>query len=140
METIRIGVNALIEKDGKMLFGLRKGTTRGAGTWGLPGGRLEFGEKVEDAIRREMMEETGLILDEIEFMSIVNNPRGSEHYIQINFLVKKYHGELRNLEPDKCEEWQWFEIGKWPEPLFFGHKYVIRQYGQKNVLMDVVES
>ena len=54
-------------KNGKLLLGKRK-NIYGAGTWGLPGGHLEFKEAMKTAASRELMEETGLKAENLEFV------------------------------------------------------------------------
>ncbi|OAP64355.1 hypothetical protein AYL99_00327 [Fonsecaea erecta] len=56
----------------KFLLGQRLGS-HGAGTWALPGGHLEFGESLEECAAREVREETGLEVDEIEFLTATND-------------------------------------------------------------------
>ena len=58
------GVGILVVYKGLVLLGRRKGSN-GAGMWSAPGGRLEFGEEIEDCARRELFEETGLTASSI---------------------------------------------------------------------------
>ena len=54
-----VGCGAAIVRDGRLLLVKRKRPPE-AGCWNLPGGKVDFGERVEDAIVREIAEETGL--------------------------------------------------------------------------------
>jgi 8-oxo-dGTP diphosphatase len=114
----RVGVGVFVFKEGKVLLGKRKGT-HGAGDWAPPGGHLEFGESVEDCAIRELVEETGLNALSIQTGLWSNNViDGNKHYITLFAVVDKFEGELQLLEPNKCEEWQWFSINALPAPLF----------------------
>lgn len=55
------------------------------GTWGLPGGHLEFGESFETCAAREVLEETGITLNDVRFLTAVNNimPAEGKHYVTI---------------------------------------------------------
>ena len=82
-----------------------------AGTWGLPGGHLEAGEGMADAVARELLEETGLTADHLEFSNITNQKDG---YVQVGFAVTGVRGEPTLKEPDRCEEWKWFPLTQLP--------------------------
>lgn len=106
---IGVGVFVLNEKN-EFVFGQRKGS-HGTGTWALPGGHLELHESFEDCARREVLEETGLNIDTLEFLTATNSPRidGTKHYVTI-FMVAKpkvFGSQPRLLEPEKCAGWEW---------------------------------
>jgi 8-oxo-dGTP diphosphatase len=61
----------------KFILGKRLGS-HGAGTWALPGGHLEFGESFEDCAAREIMEETGLDVEDVKFLTATNDVMPSE--------------------------------------------------------------
>lgn len=115
----RVGVGVLVEQEGKVLLGLRKGS-HGASSWATPGGHLEFAESVEDCAKRELFEETGLRAVSCTLGSWVENvmENGKKHYITLFVIVNKFEGEIQLLEPDKCEDWQWFSWNELPQPLF----------------------
>ena len=115
----RVGVGVLLQKEGKILLGLRKGS-HGAQTWAPAGGHLEFGETVEECARRELLEETGVTAISCRLGPWVENvlDNGTKHYITLFVIVDQYEGELQLLEPDKCECWQWFRWDALPSPLF----------------------
>lgn len=130
-DTFYVGANVLAVSDGKLLLLGKRKSVYGDGTWGLPGGHLELGESMLAAAARELKEETGLVAKKISFISLANNPRenqGNRHYIQLGFLAEGIEGEPKNLEPDRCEEWRWFDLNKLPEPIFHGHRKLIQLY------------
>lgn len=119
---VRVGVAVLIECDGKILFGLRKGS-HGAGTWSLPGGHLDFGEEPETTAIRECKEETGLIVGKVKRYrkcQWVNThfPKDNKQYITLYFTAEYQSGVVRLMEPDKCERWEFFDKDNLPSPLF----------------------
>ena len=114
----KVGVGVLVVKEGKVLFGKRKGA-HGAGEWSLAGGHLEFGETIEECARRELLEETGLKAGDISVGPWTSDiMAGNKHYITFFALVKNFEGEPSLLEPQKCEGWQWFDWDQLPDPLF----------------------
>jgi 8-oxo-dGTP diphosphatase len=125
---VRVGVGVIIKKDNKVLIGTRK-NAHGEGTYSLPGGHLEFNEKVEDCAIRETMEEVGITIKNIEMASFTNDMfvKEDKHYITLFVTCDYDEGEVRVMEPDKCEGWQWVEWDKTPEPLFIPLQHLIEQ-------------
>eukprot|EP00558_Chaetoceros_sp_UNC1202_P003812 CAMPEP_0197236190 /NCGR_PEP_ID=MMETSP1429-20130617/3397_1 /TAXON_ID=49237 /ORGANISM="Chaetoceros sp., Strain UNC1202" /LENGTH=172 /DNA_ID=CAMNT_0042694943 /DNA_START=44 /DNA_END=562 /DNA_ORIENTATION=- len=117
---VRVGVGVLVQHPktpNRVYAGLRKGS-HGAGLLALPGGHLEMMESWEDCAKREVEEETGLIITESpKFAHVTNDPMPSEdkHYVTI-FMTAKCSNEADgpvNLEPHKCEGWSsysWDEL------------------------------
>jgi len=118
-ERPKVGVGVIIIKDNKVLLGKRK-NAHGAGSWNFPGGHLEYGESWENCATRETIEETNIIINNIRFAAATNDifPMEEKHYITIYMLAEYKSGEVKIMEPDKCEEWDWFEWDKLPQPLF----------------------
>ncbi|KAJ5093326.1 hypothetical protein N7456_009187 [Penicillium angulare] len=107
----RVGVGLFVTNpEGKFVLGKRKGS-HGAGTWALPGGHLEFGESFETCAARELLEETGLGVTNLEFLTATNDVMESEgkHYITIFLkgVVSDPVAQPQILEPEKCDAWQW---------------------------------
>ncbi|KAJ6010627.1 hypothetical protein N7451_002039, partial [Penicillium sp. IBT 35674x] len=107
----RVGVAVfVVNQEGKFVIGKRKGS-HGAGTWALPGGHLEFGESFEDCAKRELVEETGLDIIDLEFLTATNDIMKAEekHYITIFMkgVISDVSPQLQLLEPEKCEGWEW---------------------------------
>lgn len=115
----RIGVGVWIKKDGKVLLAKRIGA-HGQNTWAPPGGHLEYGESMEDCVRREVHEETGLEVTNIKRAVYTEDVFKNEdkHYITHYFTCDWQSGQPKIMEPDKCEKWNWFEWDKMPKPRF----------------------
>ena len=96
-----------INEKGDILLGKRTDNHK----WGYAGGSVEIDEKVEDAAKRELFEETGLIADEIEFFYINSGPEVHYVYpngdevsnIEIVYLCRKYHGDLKRQKSEMAE-------------------------------------
>jgi 8-oxo-dGTP diphosphatase len=123
----RIGVGVIIVKDNKILMGKRK-NSHGEGTWSLPGGHLEFGETPQECAIRETKEETDLDIENVQAGPYTNDVFENEgkHYITLFMIAKHKTGQPKNMEPDKCESWQWFDIDKLPDNLFLPLKNLIK--------------
>jgi ADP-ribose pyrophosphatase YjhB (NUDIX family) len=81
-------VGALIrDESGRML--LFK-TAKWSGLWGIPGGKIEWGESSEAALRREVREETGLEIDRIQFVMVQDSIASTEFYREAHFILLNY--------------------------------------------------
>ncbi len=118
MNTTKVGVGVLILKDGKVLMAKRKGS-HGDGEYTTPGGHLEYMESFEDCAIREIREECGIEIKNIRFLYVANVTKyAPKHYVNVELLVDWVSGEPQNLEPDKFEDWNWYDLDKVPEPTF----------------------
>jgi len=130
-----VGVNIFVVKDGKLLLEKRK-NVYGAGTWGLPAGHLEFGEDIEKAAARELEEETGIRAKEFTFVNLINDLHGDQHYLQIGFLAQGVENTEPVLkEPDKTEEWKWFDLNSLPTEIFPSHIKQIQAFREKKYFL-----
>ena len=97
-----IGVGGVLLKEGKGLI-VQRANNPGKGRWTIPGGYVEQDEKIEDAIVRELREETGLITEAVSVLAVRDRPQdlpGVKHDIYIVFLLRYISGELK---PDLLE-------------------------------------
>lgn len=116
---VGVGVACFVLKDGKFLMGQRKGS-HGAGTWTVPGGWQEHGESWEEAATREVMEETGMHIKNIRFVTATDNyfPVEDVHSATIWLMADWDGGEPQITEPDKFIKQEWRDFQTLPEPLF----------------------
>jgi 8-oxo-dGTP diphosphatase len=85
-----VGVGAVIVRDGRALI-VKRGHAPRKGEWSLPGGRVELGESLVDATRREMREETALAVDVGPIVEVFDrihekNGRIQYHFVVVDFL------------------------------------------------------
>jgi ADP-ribose pyrophosphatase YjhB (NUDIX family) len=66
-----------------------------AGGWSLPGGRVERGERLADALRREMAEETGLVVRPGALVAVVEIVDEAHHFVVLDYLCEMEGGALR---------------------------------------------
>lgn len=116
---VRVGAAVFIGKDGRFVM-LRRRGDHGGGTWGLPGGHLEFGESWEECVRRETLEETGLEIANVRFVAATNDifKDTGKHYVTIFMRADYADGEATIMEPEKCDALDWFTYESMPENVF----------------------
>jgi 8-oxo-dGTP diphosphatase len=114
---IGVGAGAVILRDNKILLLLRTRSPE-AGSWSIPGGKVEFGEKIETALVREVKEEIGVDSEVVALLGITNHilPEEKVHWLSPPFLVR-IHGEPINVEPDKHKDMKWFDVDDLPKNL-----------------------
>lgn len=134
----RVGLGVMIfNKKGQVLLGKRK-SSHGDGEYAWPGGHLEHLESFEDCARREVKEETGLEIKNIQFLRVLNMTEyAPKHYVDIGLSAELESGEPELKEPDKCESWEWYDLEKLPSPLFHTIPTMIESYKSGKKYFDV---
>ena len=103
-------VGAVVFKDGKMLI-IKRSQEPGKGKWSVPGGRVELGETVYEAARREVLEESSIeievehVLDTADNIVRDEDGRVKYHYVVIDVLARYVSGEIR--AQSDAEECRW---------------------------------
>ena len=125
MPIITVGAIVLREGPGEprqvLLTKRRPDRTDWAGLWGVPAGRLQEGEELEEALVRELAEEAGLLAREFEFLETVyaEEPTSGRRYVHNLYLVSRWEGEPENRAPDEHETIAWVgaaEVASLPMP------------------------
>jgi 8-oxo-dGTP diphosphatase len=106
-----IGLSALVISDEEILM-IRRGLPPYVGAWSLPGGKLNWGETVHDALSREVLEETGLSVRLGSLAGVVESidPDGSFHYVILDYFAEVLGGDLR--AGDDATEVQWVSLNR----------------------------
>ena len=83
--------------DGNGIVFVRRATEPFKGRWAPPGGFVEYGERVEDAAKREVREETGLEIGIVRLIGVYSDPKRDprKHVVTVSFLAKKVGGSMR---------------------------------------------
>ena len=107
----QLAVSAVIFRDGKVLL-VRRARSPSKGFYSLPGGRVEFGETLHQALAREVDEETGLRIDIVGlagWREVLPGGSGGGHYVILSFAAR-----WASREPvlnDEHDDFKWLEPG-----------------------------
>lgn len=118
-ETVPASYLILI-RDNKTLLLKRANTGYEDGNYSLIAGHVEQGESFSTCLIREAEEEAGIILqsDDLEVLHIMHRDSGQDKQnqrIDVFFTACKWTGEIRNMEPHKCDDLSWFDLNAIPE-------------------------
>jgi ADP-ribose pyrophosphatase YjhB (NUDIX family) len=106
-----VGVGALVHRDGKVLL-VRRAKEPNKGKWIIPGGLVELGEPLEEAVLREVKEELGIdakvevMLDLASEVVLDENRRVKYHYVLIDYLVSPLQRDL--VLNNESSSYDWF--------------------------------
>jgi 8-oxo-dGTP diphosphatase len=114
IDYIGVGVGAaIINPEGKLFLTLRgKEAKNERGKWEIPGGSVEFGETLEDALKREIMEEHGVEIAIVELLDVCSHIINDEHqhWVSPTYICTIVSGTPVIKEPHKCDEIGWFTL------------------------------
>jgi len=120
-------VFAFFGNKAKLLL-IKRGNEPFKGKWALPGGFVDIDEDLEDAVARELAEETGLAGVRLEQMHTFGNvgrdPRGRQ--ITIAFMGIATKGQNKIKASDDAAEARWFDIEKLPKDMGFDHEKIAK--------------
>lgn len=121
VDYIGVGVGAILVDEAGRLFLARRGpkAKNERGLWEFPGGSVEFGETLAQALQREMREEYGIEIEVGELLDIVDHllPEEGQHWVSPSFICRIREGEPVIQEAEKCSEIGWFEPAQMPDDL-----------------------
>lgn len=120
-DTIGVAVGAIVFNAEGSVFLSQRGPQAGneRGCWEFPGGRVEFGERLAEAVKREFLEEYGMVIAVEALLCVADHilPEEGQHWISTTYLARHISGEARILEPGKCSAIGWFSLDDLPAPL-----------------------
>ncbi|PZW65915.1 ADP-ribose pyrophosphatase YjhB (NUDIX family) [Pseudomonas sp. URMO17WK12:I1] len=130
----RLGCGAAIVQGDRLLL-VRRLREPEAGCWGLPGGKLDWLEPVEQAVRREIEEELAIRLTSLCLLCVVDqiDAQRGEHWLAPVYLADTFDGEVRNVEPEKHSDIGWFALDGLPEPLTVATRKAARALNERRL-------
>lgn len=119
-------VDCIIEKDNKVLLISRKNYPFG---YALPGGFVDYGESVEQAVIREAKEETNLDIAEPKLFGVYSDPARDprSHTVSVVFYAKT---SANPMAGDDAKDLGFFDLDNLPEPIVFDHLKILKDYNE----------
>lgn len=114
-------VHLLIIKDDKILLLRRFQTGHEDGNYGVSAGHLDGNETIKEGCAREAKEEIGIdvSLFNLNLVHVLHRKKSNRKInperIDFFFMTTQYDGEIKNLEPHKCDDLQWFPLDSLPD-------------------------
>jgi 8-oxo-dGTP diphosphatase len=135
--TLRAAVYLIPIRDNEVLLSRRFQTGWMDGKYSLVAGHIDGKESVFTAMIREAKEEAGIRVAKKDLIPVKTMHRNSDHeYIDFFFVVKKWIGTPRIMEPNKCDDMSWFPLNKLPKNLLAYVKEVIETRDDNNPLIE----
>lgn len=119
-----LAVDGIFLKNGKVLL-VRQAKYPFFGFWVLPGGHVEYGERIEKAIKREMKEELGVSVKIEKLFGIYSDPKRDPRYhtASVVYLLKKAKGKIRLSR--EASEFRYFSLRNLPKKIGFDHRKIL---------------
>lgn len=125
-------VTVIVDELGRILLEQRRYPKE---SWGLPGGLMELGESAEDVAKREVFEETGLIVKDLHLINVYSGPgnfvvaeNGDEFYsVTVAYYTKAYEGKLQ-VDPSESISAQFVDPRKLPDGVVKSHQKMITDF------------
>jgi len=105
-----VGVGAVVIKDGKVLL-VKRGIAPSKGMWAIPGGSLELGETLQQGAEREILEETGVVVEagkpfySFDFFERDDDDRIRFHYVIVDMMADYISGDVQGADDALEARW-----------------------------------
>ena len=130
-------VDGIIIEKGKILL-IKRATSPYKDYWALPGGFVELGETLEEAVAREVKEETGLETKPVKLTGAYSDPKRDPrgHTITVAYLLRTISGNPKTTS--EAKDVRLFALDNLPEKMAFDHERIIN--GAKKIKADRQDS
>lgn len=139
MQRPNVGIGIIIQNaKGEILVGKRIGSH--SPFYSIPGGHLEMGDTFEEGIKKEVLEETGLVIENPVVIAVTNNLRTFDatgiHHVSVNMFTDKFEGTPKVMEREKCEKWFWVNPKELPQPHFDASEFAVECFLKKQFYLS----
>lgn len=107
-----VAVGAVIVAHGSLLM-IRRGHAPGHGRWSLPGGRVELGETLHEALAREVREETGLDIEVEDLLGVLEVPGADHHFVILDYTATVV-GDFNPVAGGDADDARWVPLDDVP--------------------------
>lgn len=116
---IRSAVYLILLKENKILLSRRFNTGWMDGHYSLVAGHIDGNEPVSTAMIREAKEEAGVVIKKEDLLpaTVIHRYYPDQEYVDFFFVAKKWEGEPKIIETDKCDDMSWFDLNELPKNL-----------------------
>ena len=137
-------IDALVIRDDKILLVKRAPNLVEGSKWGIIGGFVDRDELLKDAVKREVLEETGYEINEITFFTIRDNPNRNEDRQNIALVYLCTAGEKTGKPDHESTETRWFSFDALPEEKEFAFDHykdieLYLQYKKENLKLPIIK-
>ena len=103
MAIVHVAVGVILDGDNRVLITRRHDEAHQGGLWEFPGGKVEAGESVQQALQRELLEELGLTIGVASQLLEVHHDYGDKTVFLDVYVVREFSGEPKGLEGQPLE-------------------------------------
>lgn len=123
-----LAVDAIVLNNKNEILLMKRNIAPFRGQWVVSGGHVEYGERTEKAVLREVREETGLRCKIVKLLGVYSNPKRDPRYHTVStaYVLRVIGGKLRNSFESR--EQRFFVSSKLPDRLGFDHRQILKDY------------
>lgn len=123
-----VTVDAIIIKDNNILL-IKRSASPFKDFWALPGGHIDLNENIDNTVKREVREETGLVCTNLVLLGIYSDPRRHpDQAVAVAYMAQTSGIAKAGSDASDC---RYFPLDELPENLAFDHKSIISDYLEK---------
>ena len=118
-----LSIDAIIVKENKLLL-IERGTEPFKGSWAIVGGYIDWGERTEEVVKREVKEEIGVSVKKMRLLGVYSVPsRHPKQVITVVYVIDEFTGTSR--ESEEAVKIKWFSFSELPRIMAFDHRKIV---------------